>query len=106
MKTVIQIFVEACYVYSEQLYRLIAILRCCTNLIILIEIMSINQEMESQTIELNKTNTEMKMIQQEIESLVAENKEIKETVLQMNGTLSMILDFCKFLSSVKLYFEF
>ena len=50
----------------------------------------INQEIESQS--------------KEMESLVLENKEMKDTVLQMNITLSKILDFCKFNFSITYFF--
>ena len=57
-------------------------------------------ELQSQKIDsqINEIKQELRLTNQKIESLVAENKEIKNTVLQMNATLSMILDYCKFYS--------
>ena len=66
----------------------------------------LNEEMKSQSGEIKLMYQEIQSQSKEMEFLVAENKEIRDTVLQMNETLSMILDFCKFYSSVKLYFEF
>ena len=55
-------------------------------------------KIDSQTEEIELIKQELKLTNQKIESLVAKNKEIKNTVLQMNETLSMILDYCKFYS--------
>ena len=74
------------------------------------EITSINHEIESQSREINSINHEIRSINQEMEyqstkimSLVLENTEIKDTVLQMNARLYKILLLCKFYSSI-IYF--
>ena len=57
-------------------------------------------KIDFQTEEIGLINQEMKSMNQEMEYLVAENNEIRDAILQMNGTLSMILDYCKFKTSV------
>ena len=68
------------------------------------EIRSIKQKMKSQSKDIKSINQEMESQSTKIESLVLENKEMKDTILQMNVTLSKILDFCKFYSSITYFF--
>ena len=56
--------------------------------------------MKSQSKDIKSINQEMESQSTKFESLVLENKEVKDTILQINGTLSKILDFCKFYSSI------
>ena len=52
-------------------------------------------EIKSQSNRINDQSEEIKLLNQEMKTIIDENNEIKNVVLQMNGTLSMLLDYCK-----------